>query len=302
MVCTGALVTINGIYADLHSHTTKSDGLLQPEVLLEKAEREGIEVLAITDHDSVDAHHALRHGGYNGNVRLISGIEVSCYEHGREIHILGYHLDIDNEELLQLAIHLRAERDRRAILMVERLQNLRVTISVDEVKEVAAGAPIGRPHIAKVLVQRGFVTSHQKAFDIYLDAGKPAYVPRSVFTVTDAVNLIHRAGGIAVIAHPAKTYSEPRLFLTLLAGGIDGIEVYHPSHWYVTREYYRVLAEQHELVITGGSDYHGSRDYDDRNFGTFGISAERVELLDVRAQSLRQRGAQHDSEQGNYPH
>lgn len=275
------------IYADMHCHTTCSDGRLTPYELIDKAEKAGLQALAITDHDCIDAHHILKNDGYNGPVRVITGIEISCYEHGREVHMLGYHMRSDNKRLAELSAEFRLDRSRRAHEMVDRLQRIGVNISYAEVEEAAGKAPIGRPHVAGVLVRRGFVQTIQKAFDTYLDTGRPGYVTRSPYAVKDAVDLIHGAGGVASVAHPSKTYTDPRLFLSLMATGLDGIEVYHPSHWHVTREYYRVLALQHGLLITGGSDYHGTRDYDERNFGVFGVPVDLFERIEHRSLSNR---------------
>lgn len=282
-------MTAPSLIGDLHSHTDRSDGVLSPQELVVKAEQAGMTVLAITDHDNLDAIRILRSEGYNGPLHLIEGIEISCFELGREVHILAYYLDPDNAEVIAYEKFFRADRERRALEIVDRLQAARVPISFDEVQESAGMAPIGRPHVANVLVNRGFVTSIQQAFDAYLDVGKLAYVAKSPLPVSDAVQMVHRAGGITSVAHPNRVYAEPRSFLALVATGIDGVEVYHPSHWYVTRQYYRVLAEQHELLITAGSDYHGSREYDERNFGAYGVTADHLEAIQLRVTQIRQR-------------
>ena len=222
------------LIGDLHSHTNRSDGLLTPLELVVKAEQAGMTALAITDHDNMDAIRILREGGYNGPLHLVEGIEISCFEAGREVHLLAYYLDPNNEEIQKYELFFRGDRERRAREMVDRLRASRVQISFEE-----------------------------------------------------ATQMVHRAGGITSVAHPGRHYAEPHTFLTLMATGIDGIEVYHPSHWYVTREYYRVLCEQHGLLVTGGSDYHGSRDYDERNFGAFGITAEHLELIQTRVTRFR---------------
>jgi predicted metal-dependent phosphoesterase TrpH len=224
------------------------------------------------------------------DIRVIAGIEISCSEGGREIHILGYYLDPDNDELQAYEVEKRAERINRAKLMVEKLNALKVSVSFGEVEAIASGATIGRPHIAAAMVRNGSVPSIQKAFDNYLDSSRPAYVPRTTYTVRQAVTLVRNAGGVAIVAHPARTYMDPRMFLSLIASGIDGIEVYHPSHWTVTREYYRMLAVKHGLLITGGSDFHGSRDYDEKNFGLFGVSEEMTAAIHTRAIQRRLHG------------
>jgi len=246
---------------------------------MEKAEAVGLQALSITDHDTLAAYDVLRMEGYNGPVKLIPGIEVSCTEDRRDIHVLGYHVDHKDQTLRTYIDFFKTDRERRAREMVERLQKLRVNISFDEVQDHAGKAPIGRPHVAAVMVQRGFSKNLQNAFDVYLDTGKPAFVSKAPYSVKMATDMIHGAGGIAVIAHPGKTYHDPRLFLGLRTSGIDGVEVYHPSHWYVTREYYKALAMQHGLLITGGSDYHGSREYDERNLGVFGVTQEHLDAI-----------------------
>lgn len=273
------------LHADMHTHTRCSDGILYPHQLVEKAERHGFMALSITDHDNMDAYEVLRRGGYNGPVTLVPGIEVSCFEHGRDTHVLGYYLDEHHAPLKEYITFFRNDRERRATEMVDRLNRINIRISYDEVVDQAGSAPIGRPHVAAVIVKHGYAKHLQQAFDVYLDTGKPGYVAKSGFTIKQAVDMIHAAGGVAVVAHPGRTYNDPRLFLALLATGIDGVEVYHPSHWFVTREYYRVLAKQHDLVITGGSDYHGTRDYDERNFGNFGLPVELFEAVAARARN-----------------
>lgn len=265
------------VVADLHTHTTCSDGLLSPVELITKAEQRGLQALAITDHDNLDAHRHLRDLGYNGPLRLISGVEISCYDFGREIHVLAYNVDVDNAKVQEYEAFYRNDRARRAEEMVANLHQARAPISYQEVIDEAAGAPIGRPHVASVLVRRGFVASIQAAFDIYLDVGKPGYAAKTPFPVAQAVEMIHAAGGTLSIAHPGRYFTDPAMFLPLVKTGVDGIEVYHPSHWHVTREFYRVMCQQHGLLVTGGSDFHGSREYDEANFGTFGLTAAGFE-------------------------
>jgi 3',5'-nucleoside bisphosphate phosphatase len=275
------------IYADLHTHTTCSDGLLSPIELITKAEQVGLRALSITDHDTMAAHAELKRGGYNGSVTIIPGIEISCFEAGRDIHVLGYHLDSHNTDVKAYIEFFKHDRDRRAMEMIDRLRRMGCAISYEEVVERAAGAPIGRPHVASVLIARGYASSIQNAFDKWLDRSKPGYVAKAPYSVRQAVDMVRAAGGVAVIAHPGKTYNDPRLFLGLISSGIDGIEVFHSSHWSVTREYYRVLAKQHALIMTGGSDYHGSRDYDDRNFGNIGVPIELYDALAARVELRR---------------
>lgn len=275
------------IYADLHTHTTCSDGLLSPIELVTKAEQVGLRAVSITDHDTMAAHAELKRIGYNGSVAIIPGMEISCFEAGRDIHVLGYYLDSANPDVQAYIEFFKHDRDRRAMEIIDRLRRMGCAITYEEVAARAAGAPIGRPHVASVLIERGYASSIQNAFDKWLDRSKPGYVAKAPFTVRQAVDMVRSAGGVAVIAHPGKTYNDPRLFLGLIASGIDGIEVFHSSHWSVTREYYRVLAKQHALIMTGGSDFHGSRDYDERNFGNIGVPIELFDALAARVQLRR---------------
>ncbi|MEY3386373.1 MAG: hypothetical protein RIR53_1184 [Bacteroidota bacterium] len=282
------------IVADLHTHTTCSDGLLSPMELIVKAEQRGFQALAITDHDNIDAYRFIRQQGYNGPLKIYSAVEISCYDFGREVHILAYNVDPDNSDVQKYESFYRSDRARRAEEMVSNLRQARAPISMQEVIDEAAGAPIGRPHVAAVLVRRGFVSSIQAAFDVYLDHGKPGYASKTPFPIAKAVEMIHNAGGVLSVAHPGRFFTDPTLFLPLLETGIDGIEVYHPSHWHVTREFYRVLCQQHDLLITGGSDYHGSREYDEGNFGTFGVTAQALEQFEHRISQQCQRQNSND--------
>lgn len=276
------------IVADLHTHTTCSDGVLTPIELVTKAEQRGLQALAITDHDNLDAHRVLRQLGYNGPLKVIVGVEISCYDFGREVHVLAYNVDTENARVQEYEKFYREDRARRGQEMVENLALARAPISYQEVVDEAAGAPIGRPHVATVLVRRGFASSIQHAFDMYLDIGKPGYAAKTPFPIANAVEMIHAAGGILSVAHPGRHFTDPHVFLPLLETGIDGIEVFHPSHWHVTREYYRVLCEQHGKLITGGSDFHGSREYDESNFGVFGVTRVAMENITAAMQSRQQ--------------
>ncbi|MEY2720249.1 MAG: hypothetical protein RLZZ273_1615, partial [Bacteroidota bacterium] len=181
----------------------------------------------------------------------------------------------------------REDRIRRAREMVQNLNACRVNISIQEVLDEAKGATVGRPHVASILVRKKVVSTIQQAFDVYLDVGKPGYAAKTPFPIAKAVEMVHRAGGILSVAHPGRYFTNAEMCLQLINTGVDAIEVYHPSHWYVTREFYRVLCTQHNLLVTGGSDFHGTREYDDQNFGVFGVTESALKLLEHRRDSLR---------------
>jgi len=284
-------VAPNRLVADMHTHTTCSDGVLSPFALVEIAEAKGFTTLAITDHDNMDAYRSLIDGGYNGSLQIIPGVEISCYDFGREVHILAYFLDHTSPDVQEYEKFYREDRLRRANEMVHNLNACRVNISIQEVLDEAKGATIGRPHVASILVRKHVVSTIQQAFDVYLDVGKPGYAAKTPFPIAKAVEMVHRAGGLLSVAHPGRFFTNPATCLELIETGIDAIEVYHPSHWHVTREFYRVLCNQHQLLSTGGSDFHGSRDYDEQNFGTFGVTEYALKLLEERRDTIR--NAQH---------
>lgn len=281
---------VTGIHADLHTHTTCSDGLLSPMELVNKAIGRGLKALAITDHDTMEAHRILATSTVPSGIFIVPGIELSCVENGREVHVLGYFLDSENPDIIKHEAFARTDRMRRAQDMVSQLRKAGVNITMDEVIEQAKGALITRPHVAAVMVRKGFVANMSTAFEKWLEKGRVGYAERTIFSIRDAVTMVRLAGGVSIVAHPGRTYQDPRLFLALLSLGIDGIEVYHPSHWNVTREYYRMLTVQHHLLLSGGSDYHGSRDYDEQNFGTYGVSEDVLDAIHTKAVQRRLHG------------
>ena len=257
-----------GDYVDLHTHTTYSDGILTPAELLEKAAKAGLAAISITDHDSIDGCIEAREFSKEYSVEIIDGIEFSCYEDGKEVHILGYNFDIYNPELQSYLAEFREKRYIRAKLIVEKLHLLDIPIEFSDIETKAGKAPIARPHIASVLNDMGVVSELKEAFWQFLAEGKPAYEPKADFTVAQALKVINRAGGVAVLAHPARYFTQDELS-KIIKTGIDGIEVLHPSHDKEMINFYRKTASQYWLLATGGSDYHGNREYDDENFGKY---------------------------------
>jgi len=257
-----------GAYVDLHTHTTYSDGILTPEELLKKAAEAGLDAISITDHDSIDGcveAHAL---SKEYLVEIIDGIEFSCYEDGKEFHVLGYNFDPYNTVLTKYLVEFRDARFIRAEKIVAKINHLGVSIKFDDIAIKAGKAPIARPHIAAVLLDMGVLDNLKEAFWKYLAEGKPAYEPKANFSITQALNVINKSGGVAILAHPGKYLSQDELS-NIIKLGIDGIEVVHPSHDKTTENFYRKIASQYWLLATGGSDFHGNRDYDDDNFGKF---------------------------------
>ncbi len=245
--------------ADLHLHTIASDGSLTPEELVALAAGEGFDVIAVSDHDSVAGVAAAKAAGKRLGVRVIPAVELSCGA-AKEIHILGYGIDIRHAALLDFCRERRENREERARQMCIQLAEIGKPISFDRVMELARGV-VGRPHVARVLLEAGRVSSIRDAFDRYLVPGKPGYVPKEDVKVAQAVSLIHAAGGAAVLAHPMELKMGEMALEALVgewkAQGLDGIEVWHPSAANNHAAYLERLARRENLLITGGSDYHG---------------------------------------------
>jgi len=265
---------------DLHLHTTASDGRLSPADLVTRVAAAGITVMSVTDHDTVAGLAEVRRSATAAGIQLVDGIEVTAVHEGRDVHILGYFIDSTD---LAFAVFLQEQRTRRVGRVREiaaRLETLGAPVDVTTLLAVAAlkpGASVGRPALARALVERGHAASVQDAFDRYLAAGHPAYVPRSGPTPRVVVEMIHRAGGLASMAHPGVT-RQPTVMRTLVDDGLDAIEVYHPDHLPETQRELMAFATRRRLLVTGGSDYHGE-DQPDRPLGRSTLPAEAFERL-----------------------
>lgn len=267
---------------DLHSHTTASDGELAPAEQLALAASKGITVLAVTDHDTVAglgaAHEAARRLG----VRLVPGLEVSTRLNGRDVHVLGHFVDPAHGELSAFEARLRQEREARMAQMVEKVRALGFPVTLEMVRELADGATLTRPHLARVLVELGYVTSPREAFSRWLGDGRAAYVPHRELAPADAIALIHRAGGTATLAHPGLSRIDPLELETMARDGLDGLEVMHSEQPPSQREKLAALAEKLGLVATAGSDYHGPTVSPDRSFGQVQMPEEALVRLEAR--------------------
>lgn len=270
-----------GKFADLHIHTYYSDGLLSPEEILRKASDCKLSAISITDHDSVDGCREAMPMAKLYSLDIISGVEFSCYFDNREIHILGYAFDIDNKQIQYHLSEFRKARLKRAERIHEKLDRLGIVFPFDLIIDKAGAAPITRPHIAAALIQIGAIDNQREAFTKYIGEGCPAYEQKANFLPEKAINLINQAGGVAVLAHPGNSIEQPILY-KLIKSGLDGIEVVHPMHTNDHQKMYTSLASQYWLLTTGGSDYHGSREYDESNFGKYVVPYSAVESLRYR--------------------
>jgi len=239
---------------DLHIHTLHSDGALAVEALLSFAKYKNLSCVSITDHDTFAAYETAPKVAESLGMELITGIEVSSVDKGRDIHILGYFCDIHNPEFLAaLAIQHESRKDR-VRQSLEKLQKLGINISYEQVESHCTGVSIGRPHIAGALIEAKYIDSFQEAFELYLKEGAPAYVPLIGLSPEAAISLINKSGGLAVMAHPEYTNADD-LIPKLVEYGIKGIEVYNCKTSRNTNKY-KSIAKKYCLVETGGSDYH----------------------------------------------
>ncbi len=275
---------------DLHTHTTASDGFLPPATLVQAVRAAGVEVLGVTDHDTVGGLAEVEGHARDAGVRLVPGIELSAYWRQVELHILGYFLDPTDLALSAFLGRTREARLERLHAMISRLFRLGLSVSTEEVLAEAQRGTVGRPHLARVLVRHGFVGSTDEAFDRYLATDRPAFVPRPDVSVADAIGVIHAAGGIASLAHPGLHDRDDAL-PDLLAAGLDAIEVYHPNHTPPKTARYRRLAAARGLLVTGGSDFHGAPGGDHACFpGVPALPESDFRRLEAAADARRPAG------------
>jgi predicted metal-dependent phosphoesterase TrpH len=247
---------------DLHAHSTASDGTDAPAVVVRRAREAGLDVLALTDHDTV-AGHAEAAATLPDGLTLVPGAEVSCAWKGTSLHVLGYLFDPSHDELARELDLLRTDRDRRAREMVARLRGLGADVSYERVLELAAGGAVGRPHVARALVEAGVVGDVAAAFTVeWIGSDGRAYVDKYALDPVRAVTLITAAGGVAVFAHPGATKRGPTVgdgvVESMAAAGLAALEVDHPDHDGPARERLRRAAASFGLLVTGSSDDHGS--------------------------------------------
>lgn len=247
---------------DLHTHTKASDGTCEPAENVRLAKKAGLAGLAITDHDTVAGIPAALEAAIELGVEVIPGIEVSSSARGQDIHVLGYFVPYEDAAFQARLVGLRETRHERHKLLIARLQELGIPITLEKVYSRKPGTNkdknIGRPHIAEEMMELGVVSSIEEAFEKYLGKGGAAYVNPPRITPQEAITLIKDAGGVAVLAHPGL-YDDDELVHELIEFGLDGIEVFHPDNDAAQRETYSKWAEEFDLIVTGGSDFHGWR-------------------------------------------
>ncbi|GED72129.1 PHP-like protein [Brevibacillus reuszeri] len=246
--------------ADLHTHTKASDGTCDPAENVRLAKEAGLQALAITDHDTVAGIPEALAAGKELGIEVIPGVEVSSVGRGQDIHVLGYYIPYEDSSFQERLVGLRETRHERNQLLIAKLQELGIPITLENVYRRKQGTDknIGRPHIAEELIELGIVATMEEAFEKFLGKGAAAYVNPPRITPQEAIRLIQDAGGVAVLAHPGL-YDDDELVQELIAFGLDGIEVNHPDNTEEQRKVYRSWAQENDLVMTGGSDFHGWR-------------------------------------------
>ncbi len=247
---------------DLHTHTLVSDGTDTPTQLVRKAAAEGLDVIGLTDHDTFDGLREAKLAGEGAGVEVFAGMEFSTDKDGASVHLLAYGCDPHDEELLDELARVRVGRSDRVPAMVARLTELGMPLTVDDVLAQATGSSLGRPHIADAMVAKGYVAFRDEAFRHWLHEGGPAYVDRYSTDLTRAIELVQRARGVAVLAHPwgrGRRADLPEEYLAELVNeyGLEGVEVDHPDHDEATRADLRAVASRLGLLATGSSDHHG---------------------------------------------
>lgn len=247
---------------DLHTHTTASDGSLTPSQLVRYAKEKGLKAIAITDHDTIEGNEEAIEEGKREGIFVIPGVEISVDYSPGSMHLLGYFIAIEDTALKEKLTLLQDSRADRNPKIIEKLNELGLVITYDEVIQESGGGQVGRPHIAQVLMKKGYTKSIQEAFNKYLGKGAPAYRDKFRLGTEEAIIMITNAGGIPVLAHPFTLFCNNSdefevLLKKLVNQGLQGLEVYYSEHNQRQTSQYLKLAKRYNLVITGGSDFHG---------------------------------------------
>jgi 3',5'-nucleoside bisphosphate phosphatase len=270
---------------DLHTHSTASDGKLRPSEVVRLATQLGLGVLALTDHDTTDGVMEAQRAGCELGIEVIAGVEINSEGEYGDAHILGLFIDPLEPTLQEQLLAIRDARVGRAKGMLKKLGEMGMPLEWERVIAMAGDASsIARPHVARAMVEAGYVATTQEAFDKYIDTRGPAYVNRLRLTMSEAIGSIHGAGGLAVMAHPALS-GLVHLIPQLVEAGLDGVEVYYPEHSPEQRAELLDIAARYNLVVTGGSDFHAPDDPAHAQLGSVDVPPDVVEKLKAKRPS-----------------
>jgi predicted metal-dependent phosphoesterase TrpH len=273
------------MFADLHLHTFFSDGTYSPEEMVAHAARHGFAAVALTDHDTVEGCERAERACDGAGIEFVPGTELTAEQDDHELHVLGYFFDPRNPRLLEELGKFQIVRQNRIREMVARLNRVNVPLTAEEVFALANCRSPGRPHVARALVKAGLCVSLDEAFERFLKKNRPAWVPKFKMSAHDAIELIHHAGGVAVMAHPGLNHNDD-VIPSMVEAGLDGLECFHTKHSTWITEHYLELADRFHLLVTGGSDCHGMSKGKPL-IGTVKVPYQHVEQLKSKAAERR---------------
>ncbi|HWQ73086.1 MAG TPA: PHP domain-containing protein [Desulfitobacteriaceae bacterium] len=264
--------------ADLHCHTTASDGILTPGELVKLASERGLKAIAVTDHDTISGWSEAEISGSKFGLVILRGVELNTVWEDKEVHILGYQLDSESIITRERLAELQLSRSKRIREILDKLKQIDIKIRFEDVLQFSRGESIGRPHVGQALVKHGYVTDIQEAFVRFLGLGAPAYVPRFKLDVGEGIRFIRESKGVAVLAHPGLQRLKESTIASWVKEGLQGLEVFHSDHNSLHMEFYGKIARQHNLIITGGSDFHGDNK-PNATLGKWGVSMDVVRQI-----------------------
>jgi len=273
------------VYADLHLHSAFSDGTYTPEEVATEGLRHGFSTLALTDHDTIEGCERMAAACRGYGIEFVTGVELTAECQEQELHVLGYYLDAGDPRLLERLTQFQEVRQNRIREMVARLNGMSIPLAAEAVFALASCRSPGRPHVARALVHQGYCANLDEAFERFLKKNRPAWVPKFKMSATAAIELIHGAGGLAVMAHPGLNHAD-HLVPDLVAAGLDGLECFHTKHSAATSQHYVQMAARYGLLATGGSDCHG-QSKGKPLIGTVKLPHSYIEAMQDRARQRR---------------
>lgn len=277
------------MFADLHIHSTASDGTNSPSEVVRLSKEYGLNAIALTDHDTIDGLKEAIESAQKYNIEVIPGIELNSYDGEQDVHILGYFINYNDKIFKKRLEKIINSRIDRGTQIIKKLNKLNINISLEDVLEFANDNFIGRPHIAQAMVKKNYVETVKEAFEKYIGEGRPAYVERYRLHPFESIHYILDNGAIPVLAHPGLLKNKD-IIKKLVINGLKGIEVYHSKHTTAESEYYLKKAKELGLIITGGSDFHGIEVDGKQLLGTIKLDYKYVELLKYKSENAIEMG------------